>query len=379
MHEFECIFQEPKHLPPLREIDHHINLKEGPPVNVRPYRYAYFQKAEIEKQVNEMLKSGLIRPSTSPFSSPVLLVKKKDGTWRFCTDYRALNKVTIKDRFPIPTVEDMLDELHGAYYFTKLDLRAGFHQVRVHSPDVYKTAFRTHNGHYEYLVMPFGLCNAPSTFQAVMNSIFRPYLRKFILVFFDDILVYSPNWNQHLDHLRITFELLKQHQFFLKLNKCVFGKQELEYLGHIISSQGVKVDISKIQAMLEWPRPTNVSELRGFLGLTGYYRKFVRNYGLIAQPLTCLLKKGQFKWSEEAELAFQQLKTAMTTTPTLAMPNFNEPFFIETDASGDGIGAVLSQQGRPIAFMSKALGTAKRSWSTYAKEMLAIIHAIQTW
>lgn len=378
--QYQDLFKEPTQLPPPREIEHHINLKEGTePVNIRPYRYAYFQKAEIEKQVQDMLNSGLIRSSTSPFSSPVLLVKKKDGSWRFCTDYRALNSVTIKDRFPIPTVDDMLDELHGAKYFTKLDLRAGFHQVRVHSADIPKTAFRTHNGHYEYLVMPFGLCNAPSTFQAIMNSIFRPYLRKFVLVFFDDILIYSPDWTTHLEHVHTVLQTLRQHQFTVKLSKCAFGLQEIEYLGHIVTPQGVKVDQNKISAMVNWPKPTNVSELRGFLGLTGYYRKFVRNYGLIAQPLTNLLKKGQFQWTDAADSAFQQLKSAMTATPILAMPNFDEIFIIESDASGDGIGAVLSQQGRPIAFMSRALGNSKRSWSIYAKEMLAIIHAIQTW
>ena len=202
----------------------------------------------------------------------------------------------------------MLDKLHRASYFTKLDLRAGYHQVRVHHTDIHKTAFRTHNGHYEYLVMPFGLCNAPSTFQAIMNSIFRLHLRKFILVFFDDILIYSPNWIMHLERVKIALEILRHHKFFVKISKCAFGLQELEYLGHIVTAQGLKVDQGKIQTMLNWPKPTNVSKLRGFLGLTGYYHKFVQNYGLIARPLTNILKKGQFVWSDEAEAAFQVLK-----------------------------------------------------------------------
>lgn len=378
--EFSELLQEPFSLPPIQVIDHNISLKEGTkPVNVRPYRSAHYHKEEIKKQVQEMLSSGLVQPSTSLFSLPELLVKKKDSNWRFCTDYRAFNVATIKDQFLIPTVEDMLDELYGASYFTKLALRSGYHQVRVNPTDIPKTAFQTHNGHYEYLVMPFGLCNAPSTFQAIMNSIFRPHLRKFILVFFDDILVYSPTWDTHLVHVKQTLAILRQHQFFVKASKCVFGQQELEYLGHIVTNQGVKVDGSKVVAMVGWPRPSNILALRGFLGLTGYYWKFVRNYGVIARPLTNLLKKGQFEWNDKAESTFITLKHAMTTTPTLAMPNFNDSFTIESDASGDRIGAVLSQQGKLVAFMSRALGVAKKSWSTYAKEMLAIVEAIRLW
>ncbi|KAL0329094.1 UNVERIFIED_CONTAM: Retrovirus-related Pol polyprotein from transposon.6 [Sesamum radiatum] len=228
-----------------------------------------------------MVPDGLIRPSTSPYYSLVILVKKKDGTWQFCSDYRALNAITVKHHFPIPTIDELLDELRGAYYFSKIDLHSGYHQIRMSSGDVHNTAFRMVNGHDEFLVMPFGLTNAPSTFQTAMNDLLRPFLLRFVIVFFDDILVYTPTWSTHLLHLHLILGLLLANLFFPKLSKCVFGVQSVDYLGHVISCTGVQPNSDKIQVIQDCTIPTNLTELRSFLSLTGFYRHFVHQYAAI--------------------------------------------------------------------------------------------------
>ncbi|XP_026378286.1 uncharacterized protein LOC113272700 [Papaver somniferum] len=377
---FKDIFQEPTTLPPSRTHDHHIPLQPPTsPPNQRPYRISYIQKEVVEKLVQEMLNSGVIRPRHSPFSSLILLVKKKDGSWRFCVDYGRLNDITIKDNYPIPIIDELLDELNGSKVFSKIDLRAGYHQIRVHPSDTHKTAFKTHQGHYEFLVMPFGLKNALASFQALMNDIFKPYLRRFILVFYDDILIYSPDMKTHLQHLSIAFNVLKEHSLFAKYIKCSFGQSQIEYLGHIISGDEVAADPRKIACMVKWNVPNTLRDLRGFLGLTGYYRKFVKNYGLICNPLTDLLKKNNSHWNVAVQLAFEQLKEVVTTNPMLVLPDFSNQFELATDGCDLGVGAVLMQEQRPIAYFSKGMGARFLALSTYEKKMMAVVMSVTKW
>ena len=269
-----------------------------------------------------------------------------------------MNAATIKDKFPIPTIDELLDELRDATVYTKLDLQAGYHQIRVHHWDIYKIAFRTHDGHYEFLVMPFGLSNVLSTFQATTNRLFAPFLRNFVIfIFFQfyDILIYSANPVDHVAHLHQILACLKVNNFFIKLSKCFFASDTIDYLGHLVTPAGVQADPSKIDAMVNWPQPLTPKQLRGFLSLTGYYRRFIRGYATITAPLTDLLHKDNFKWSLSASSTFDALKRAMVESPILRLPSFELAFVVETNTSNVGMGVVLLQD-ELIAFFSPKFG-----------------------
>ncbi|GJP59195.1 hypothetical protein CLOP_g9431 [Closterium sp. NIES-67] len=368
----------PLGLPPERDHDHTIQLEPGAQPTVRTqWRLNQPELEELRRQLDYLLEKGFVRPSTSPFAAPILFTPKKDGGLRMCIDYRALNRVTIKSRYPIPRADELIDQLRGAKFFSKIDLRGGYHQIRVNEADCYKTAFRTRYGSYEYTVMPFGLTNAPSTFQLTMNEVFRPLLDKCVIVYLDDILIYSTTREQHLKDLEAVFSLLQQHRLITKGSKCEFLKQELEFLGHVISINGVKIDPKKIATIQDWKPPANLRELQSFLGFVNYVRRFIPNMAEVTSPLTDLLKKGKFyEWGGEQQAAFDQLKLFLTTPPVLRIADPHRPFELITDASDLAVGAVLLQdfgEGlQPIAYESRKLNPAERNYPVHDKELLAV-------
>ncbi|CAI7860634.1 unnamed protein product [Closterium sp. NIES-53] len=339
---------------------------------------------EFEDVLLDDLLDQLIRPSTSPYGAPALFTPKPDGSLRMCIDYQALNKQTIKNKYPIPRIDDLLDQLRGATIFSKLDLRSGYWQIRMADNSIHKTAFRTRYGSYEYLIMPFGLTNAPATFQAEMNHILRPLVDECVVVYLDDILIYSRDMKQHIKHLRRVFEILRREEFYAKLSKSEFALKKVQFLGHMVSAQGVHVDPKKIEAVRTWKTPENVKELQQFLGFANYYNRFVPQYAKIATPLTNLLKKNTpFKWEDVHQQAMEQLKTALTSAPVLILPDPEKDYVIEADASDQAVGVVLMQdQGKglqPIAYLSKKLHGAELNYPIHDKEALAIITAFKTW
>ncbi|KAG7599415.1 Reverse transcriptase RNA-dependent DNA polymerase [Arabidopsis suecica] len=383
LQDYKDVFPEdnPKGLPPIRGIEHQIDFVPGASLPNRPaYRTNPVETKELQRQVDELMEKGHIRESMSPCAVPVLLVPKKDGSWRMCVDCRAINNITVKYRHPIPRLDDMLDELHGSSIFSKIDLKSGYHQIRMKEGDEWKTAFKTKHGLYEWLVMPFGLTNAPSTFMRLMNHVLRAFIGIFVVVYFDDILVYSKSLSKHIEHLESVLNVLRKEELYANLKKCTFCTDNLVFLGFVVSADGVKVDEEKVKAIKDWPSPKTVGEVRSFHGLAGFYRRFVKDFSTIAAPLTEVIKKDVgFKWEQPQEEAFQSLKEKLTNAPVLILPDFLKTFEIECDASGIGIGAVLMQDQKPIAFFSEKLGGATLNYPTYDKELYALVRALQTW
>jgi hypothetical protein len=384
LEEFPDVMPEnlPEDLPPKRRVDHAIEVMPGvaPPAKA-PYRMSHEELKKLKVQLEELLAKGYIKPSKSPYGAPVLFVHKKDGTLRMCVDYRALNKATVKNRYPLPRIDDLFDRLSGAKVFSRIDLRLGYYQIRIAEGDEEKTACCMRYGSYEFLMMPFGLTNAPATFCTLMNDIFREWLDDFVVVYIDDILIYSSSLEEHEEHLCKVFQRLRENKLYAKLEKCEFGVTEVDFLGHRITQEGLKMDDHKVKAILDWEPPKLVPALRSFLGLASYYRKFIKNFTKIATPLINLLKKSAitYEWEEACDEPFETLKGILVKASVLKLPDFDKEFDIHFDASDFAIVGVLVQEGRPVAFESKKLSEMERRWPTHEKEMWAVIHCLKTW
>lgn len=397
----------PGGLPPSRGgIVHEIELVSGARPHKRPiYRMSEAELRELKKQLDDMLAKGFIRPSKSPYSAPVMLVPKPDGGWRFVVDYRALNGDTIKNSYALPLADQLFDRVQGAQVFSKIDLRTGFYQIPLKEEDCWKTGFGTEYGHYEWQVLPMGLTNSPATFMHLMNHTFSDLTGPSgcVLVFLDDIIVYSRDREAHRRQVRTVLERLRANRLYAKLSKCSFFQREVEFLGHHLGADGVRVMQGKVEAIKQWPTPASVKDVRSFLGLAGYYRRFVQGFGKIAAPLHELTKddpgagakgrgrsdsrkkqRGHFSWGPEQQRAFDTLKAALQSAPVLLIPNPKLPFVLSTDASGEALGAVLQQDHtghglQPVGYYSRKLTPAERNYAVRDKELAAVIAALDHW
>jgi len=377
--EFADVFTEANKLPPKRAVDHAITLTDHSKTpNSPPFPLSIADQTELRTQLDSWLEQGKVRPSNSPFGCGVFTVPKPGGKKRVVFDYRHLNAITRKDVYPLPRIEDLLNQTQGAKYFSKIDLQSGYHQIRIKSGDQHKTAFRTRYGLYEWTVMPFGLCNAPSTFQRLMNDIFRKEIDKHIIVYIDDILIYSKTWKEHIHHVRKTLQTLRQHKLYAHPNKCSFFIREVNFLGYKLGANStLHVNDDKVKKLREMLEPTTSKQVQRFLGLCNWFRRFIPHYGSTAAPLyKCTT---HFEWEAPQKEAFHILKEAVTCAPVLRIADYTKPFEVFCDASDAGIGAVLMQDGHPLAYESKKFSPAEINYSTMEKELLAVIHALKKW
>jgi 8-oxo-dGTP pyrophosphatase MutT (NUDIX family)/predicted aspartyl protease len=365
------------------EGEHVIITEQVPPIKKRAYRTAPRENEFIKAEIDDMLKQGLIQPSTSPWSFPVVIVKKKNGKLRFCVNYKPLNDITKKDNYPLPRIDELLDSLQDAQWFTTLDLASGYWQIKVREEDQEKTAFITKFGTYEFKVMPFGLCNAPATFQRTMDKVLAGIKEQFVLVYLDDVIIYSKTFKEHIQHLTEVLTRIRKANLRLKAEKCYFAATELQFLGHVVGKEGVKPDPEKVDKMVNYPEPKNIRELRGVLGLFSYYRRFIKDFAQLADPLYKLLKKDTvYEWTDLQQQAFENLREKLTQAPVVQYPDFNRPFLLYTDASQIGIGAVLAQKDNDkheyvIAYASRTLNPAERNYGITELECLAIVWAVK--
>lgn len=375
-----------KSLPPHRPYDCSIDLLPGSqPPKGHLYPLNSPEREAMDQYLQESLQAGIIRPSSSPAGAGFFFVGKRDGGLRPCIDYRGLNSITVRNTYPLPLLSTAFDLLKGANIFSKLDLRSAYHLVRIREGDEWKTAFNTPSGHFEYLVMPFGLTNAPAVFQCLINDVLGDMINKFVFVYLDDILIFSPDLETHIQHVRTVLQRLLENQLYCKADKCEFHTTKTTFLGHVISPGAVQMDCAKVKAVLEWPVPAGRKQLQRFLGFGNFYRRFIRNFSGIAAPLHKLTSgKVRFVWDDEANKAFSELKRRFSAAPILVQPDTSKQFFVEVDASDTGVGAVLSQRAsdnkmHPCAYFSCKLSPAERNYDIGNRELLAVKLALEEW